>query len=105
MWRKAQAQRMWDPVRRPTIEQLRQHPWVNVDYTQAVPRNPVPRDGTNDDLFEPTVKPETLSNVGRPFFPCKSVRYVGGACPYRNNTCYCTSLHPLLHRRVGQPVS
>ena len=53
-------------LRRPTIEQLRQHPWVNVDYTVAVPRAPVPRDGTNDDLFEPTVKPEALSNVGRP---------------------------------------
>lgn len=53
-------------MRRPTIEQLRQHPWVNVDYTVAVPRIPVPKDGTNDDLFEPTVKPETLSYVSRP---------------------------------------
>ena len=48
---------------RPTIEQLRQHPWVNQDYHIAQPRNPVPKAGTGSDLFEPTVNPENLSLV------------------------------------------
>ena len=61
-------------MHRPTIEQLRQHPWVIVDYTVAMPRDPVPKDGTNDDLFEPTVNPETLSNV-RPCAPARCVTY------------------------------
>ena len=52
---------------RPTIEQLRQHPWVNQDYHVAQPREPVPKAGTGSDLFEPTVNPENLSLVsGRP---------------------------------------
>ncbi len=50
--------------RRPTIEQLRQHPWVNQDYHIAQPREPVPKAGTGSDLFEPTVNPENLSLVG-----------------------------------------
>ena len=48
---------------RPTIEQLRQHPWVNQDYHIAQPRDPVPKAGTGSDLFEPTVNPENLSLV------------------------------------------
>ena len=49
---------------RPTIEQLRQHPWVNRDYQIAKPREPVPKAGTGADIFEPTVNPENLSMVG-----------------------------------------
>ena len=48
---------------RPTIEQLRQHPWVNRDYQIAQPREPVPKAGTAGDIFEPTVNPENLSVV------------------------------------------
>ena len=48
---------------RPTIEELRQHPWVNRDYQIAQPREPMPTAGTGVDLFEPTVKPQNLSLV------------------------------------------
>jgi hypothetical protein len=50
-------------ARRPTIEQLRQHPWVSQDYVMAKPRDPKPKAGTSDDLFAPTVNPRTLSQV------------------------------------------
>ena len=48
---------------RPTIDQLRQHPWVVRDYVMAQPRDPVPKSGTDNDLFEPTVDPKALSKV------------------------------------------
>jgi hypothetical protein len=50
---------------RPTIDQLRQHPWVHRDYVMAQPRDPVPKSGTDNDLFEPTVDPKALSKVVR----------------------------------------
>ncbi len=50
---------------RPTIDQLRQHPWVVKDYVMAQPRDPVPKSGTDNDLFEPTVDPKALSKVSR----------------------------------------
>ncbi|BDA49381.1 CBL-interacting protein kinase 23 [Coccomyxa sp. Obi] len=49
------------PNERPTIDQLRQHPWVVRDYVMAQPRDPVPKSGTDNDLFEPTVDPKAIS--------------------------------------------
>ena len=77
---------------RPTIEQLRQHPWVKQDYVMAQPRDPVPKVGTDNDLFAPTVNPRNLSSVrsgGALTAKCLEAAHVCTTRPGLADCCLC----------------